>query len=183
MLGLNRAVSKTILGKSANSVACVFVSYRSVDRQMATEIDIAIRKTGIDTYFDASDSQLQSATATGDAPRVVQQIDKGLSASSHLLGIISERTKGSWWVPYEIGWARHATKSTSHLIAGDVKEIPAFIQASNLLLDLDAFSTWLESVGPRPLHASASLKKSMPNLSIPNLPSFRIATQIRFTHS
>lgn len=119
----------------------------------------------------------------GDAHRVTAQVDAALRASSHLLGIISQRTKGSWWVPYEIGAARHASKPTAHLISADAKELPEFIQASKVLLDLYDFRNWLESVGPRPIYASASLKKSMPNFSSPYISELRNLDQVRFTSS
>ncbi len=55
-------------------------------------------------------------------------IERGLWPATRLLGIISKNTKGSWWVPFEFGVARHKQVPISLLLLEDVDELPSYLK-------------------------------------------------------
>src|SRR5438477_7977751 len=84
----------------------VFLSYSRQDKEKARDIAQALKASRVDYYFDEDDEELQLADENNDHVKVANCIENGLESCTHLLGIITDNTKGSWWVPYEIGSAR-----------------------------------------------------------------------------
>jgi hypothetical protein len=94
-----------------NTVPCVFLSHKSEDKDWVRTIGEYITKVyEFDIYLDEQDEKLQKATQTGDSAAVTACIQKGIDYSTHLLCFVSEKTKESWWVPYEIGYATASPK-------------------------------------------------------------------------
>ena len=79
---------------------------------------------GVNIYLDILDAPLQAATETENDSLIVESIKKGLECSTHLLCLISDKTRLSWWVPYEIG------------IADD---IPSFLKIHPAFYNVDEF--------------------------------------------
>lgn len=181
MAGRNRALRGTVLAKSNAVLACVFVSHRAVDSAVSRTVNGMILAAGFDTYFDEDDVALQQATGQGDVPGVVGRVEQALRVATHLFGIISNATQGSWWVPYEIGAARLSGKRTAHLLLEEVEELPEFIKASQLLLDNIDLRGWIASLGP--YHLRDSLKKSLATSSVPRVAGGRFVESIRFKKS
>ena len=98
----------------------VFVSYQRVDVQKATEISIGLTALGITTYLDLMDPVLRT---TSD---ITKQILFQLGRCTHLMAVISNSTRASWWVPFEIGAATHnETRITSY--RRDDTQLPQFL--------------------------------------------------------
>ena len=134
MAGINRALQENrILAKSneSTSVPCIFLSHISIDKSAATAIGNYITRQGdIDTYLDINDQELQDAANSGNAARITQFIERGLSHSTHIMCLVSKDTVGSWWVPYELGFAKKAGKSLSTMkLKGEVA-LPPFLEIS-----------------------------------------------------
>lgn len=110
----------------------------------------------VDYYFDREDVDLQLADEQHDHLKVVHCIENGLAACTHLLGIITEHTKDSWWVPYEIGSATGRQRECAHLIDGEVDELPSYIQAAEILPDQAALQKWLPKDPKSGFHINAS---------------------------
>lgn len=121
----------------------VFISHSRLDKDKAREIAKALGASKVDYYFDEDDEEPQLADEEKDHLTVVRSIEAGLTACTHLLGIITENTKGSWWVPYEIGSATGRRQSCAHLIDGDVDTLPSYIRAATILPDRQALRDWL----------------------------------------
>lgn len=138
----NAAVTESVTFASGGSPA-VFISHSRYDKEKARELAHALMKAEVDIYFDEQDTDLQLADERNDHPKVVECIDAGLVACTHLLGIITENTKDSWWVPYEIGGARGRKRICAHLIDKEVKSLPSYIQAEMVLADKSELKTWL----------------------------------------
>ena len=56
-------------------------------------------------WLDAADTDLAVAAAAGLSGEraLVHAIERGINHSSHVLGVLSGLTAGSWSVPYESG--------------------------------------------------------------------------------
>lgn len=77
----------------------VFISYTSTDRPTALMIDAALKRNSISTYLDVLDAESQSTD------NITEVIMKNIVSCSHMIALVSDRTKSSWWVPFEIGEA------------------------------------------------------------------------------
>lgn len=174
---------KSYLRRLDPSQACIFISHSSKDKAEARAIANAILAMSTNVYFDEQDDCLKRNEA--GASGIVKCIDDGLTASSHLLGIITHNTKDSWWVPYEIGGASGQKKPCAHLVAGNVDALPAYIAAGNILADQDDLAKWAASIrGHTRDYLFENLRKSATYGSARGidsvLPQFRSRTQLRF---
>ena len=121
----------------------VFILHSHLDRDKAREIAGALRASRVDYYLDEEDEGPQIATEAEKHAIIVQRIEAGLEACTHLLGIITENTKSSWWVPYEIGSATGHGRNCAHLIDAEVEQLPSYIQAATIVPDRHALQDWL----------------------------------------
>ena len=133
MAGINRALQENrILAKSneSTSVPCIFISHISIDKSAATAIGNYITRQGdIDTYLD-----------------ITQFIERGLSHSTHIMCLVSKDTVGSWWVPYELGFAKKAGKSLSTMkLKGEVA-LPPFLEISELIRGTKGLNAYLTAI-------------------------------------
>jgi hypothetical protein len=132
MAGINRAKQQPIYSNysspSNTPKPCVFISYTKKDKAAAETVEEEFRKYGIDTYFDENDSILIDAVNKEDAEKITAQIQKGIEKSTHILCILSDKTKDSWWVPFEIGYGKKSSVSLSTLSLKDVQRLPAYLQ-------------------------------------------------------
>ena len=97
------ADAKRLLGLPSRP--CVFISYRHhrLDRRLAKEAAVLLTDMGADIFFDEQDACLQGAV---DDAVVALCIEAGLERSTALLGIVTEHTFSSPWIPYETGGER-----------------------------------------------------------------------------
>ncbi|MGL5488572.1 toll/interleukin-1 receptor domain-containing protein [Aeromonas veronii] len=78
----------------------IFISHQQQDSVTATEVKNHLKtRHDIECYLDVIDPNLVKGEEIADYVR--EELDK----CSHLLAIVSNATKGSWWVPWEIGVA------------------------------------------------------------------------------
>lgn len=146
MKGTNRFPSLFSIKEShagTQSALCVFISHSRKDKAEAREVAEFITDLGLDIYFDEKDLSLQLADEVKDHAKVVKCIQDGIEHSTHLLGVVTENTKESWWVPYEIGYATGKQNQCAHLIQADVTQLPSYIQVSKVLADMSALKSWL----------------------------------------
>lgn len=122
---------------------CIFISHRKDDIEKARQVGKYLKELDLNIYLDENDKGLQSADAVGDHAKVVEYIDGALDACTHFLGIITPNTRGSWWVPYELGMARRAGRECAHLIESTVDELPSYIQVGRILPDVVSLRKWL----------------------------------------
>lgn len=79
----------------------IFISHRRVDSKIAVAISEYLReKHEVETWVDELDPYLSE---NGDD--LSDYIQTMLSKCDHLMVVVSENTRGSWWVPFEIGMA------------------------------------------------------------------------------
>ena len=182
MTGKNVFESVLRYGKHiVGSETCVFISHNSRDKPMARAIAGTLTEAGINIYYDEHDKLLQLATEFSDNKAIVKCIEDGLDSSSHLLGLITKTTYGSWWVPYEIGGASGRSKECAHIIAADVDRLPAYIKIAPVLLDIEDLFKWI----PRPLlYSTKTLKESVSLSAMSKLktyvPEYRKTKMIKY---
>lgn len=145
---------------------CVFVSYKGDDKPAARAVVEVLKNNNIDYYFDEHDQMLRIAHAGQDHAGVVRFIEEGVAASTHILAVISNKTKESWWVSFEIGSGRRKKAEVAYLALQDVHQLPSYLQiATQLKTDIDV-GTWIRN------NFGAFVTKSYTesSVSIPNVP-------------
>ena len=66
---------------------------------MAVDVARAMQSQGVSAWVDAAYPTIQ------DGPDLADHIAQVLGRSSSLLAVVTKDTRGSWWVPFEIGIA------------------------------------------------------------------------------
>lgn len=123
-------------------MARVFLSHSSADKSAALALKARIEALGATVYIDSDDFQLQMAHLAGNHEVVVQRIEHGLAKSTHALVVVSESAKGSWWVPWEAALARAEDKELAHFALKDVERLPAWLEITTSLPDLQSLDAW-----------------------------------------
>lgn len=130
-----------------STTSCIFISHKSEDKEKAIKIGDYIKAVAkIDIYLDINDDGLQGAISRGDDHSIVKYIEKGLDTSTHILCLISNRTNISWWVPYEIGFAK---KSSMHIASIKLKtadDLPSFLKIEQQIYSIYQFNDYLKSI-------------------------------------
>ncbi|PTU01487.1 toll/interleukin-1 receptor domain-containing protein [Pseudomonas sp. HMWF031] len=82
------------------STVKIFISHQQQDANPALLVKTHLKQRhNIECYLDVIDPFLKRGEEIADHVR------RELAKCSHLLAIVSDATKGSWWVPWEIGVA------------------------------------------------------------------------------
>jgi hypothetical protein len=101
----------------------VFISHRTADDALAKAVRDRLTKVhGITCYLDDLDKE---AGAANQSNRVTALIVKRLTDCTNLLAVVTQNTRGSWWVPFEVGVARQAPRiitSYTNLVQGELPE-------------------------------------------------------------
>ncbi len=126
---------------------CIFISHKQEDSEAAKKIaDYIIERAGVDVYLDQNDYGLQHAVRWGNDEQIVRYIERGLNKSTHLLCLISDKTKESWWVPYEVGYAKSSQKDILSLKLKNVTDIPSFLKIEKVLSGTRSLNSYLENI-------------------------------------
>lgn len=163
MAGINRALNESLAKSSSATTACIFLSHISIDKASAMAIGRYITQQGdIDIYLDVNDPDLQAAVRTKDAACMTRFIERGLSRSTHIMCLVSVDTVRSWWVPYELGFAKSANKQLATLkLKGEV-ELPAYLEISEIIRGTKSLNQYLTAVrSGSTKHTSAPLTTSL----------------------
>jgi|GEM_PF-4100191 len=132
----------------------VFISHRMADKVVARNIARYFEFLGLHYYFDEQDTVLQQMLKEGhsDDRALVESIDVGLAHSTHVLAVLSERTMGSWWVPYEIGSGRARGCDIAHLLLPSISPemVPEYLRIYPQLWTSEDLFTWAKELIPWP---------------------------------
>lgn len=154
--GINKAIQKEwqlfekrrLLSDSEYSQnrTCIFVSHKKEDAEKARKITNYIMDCGIDVFFDENDEILSNPETNTDPVQVTNAINKALNRSTHMICILSEKTKASWWVPYEIGYVSNNRAFSNNdigiLLIKNITHLPEYLfLAKNIstTVELDNF--------------------------------------------
>jgi hypothetical protein len=125
---------------------CVFVSHKREDEGMARAVADALTAFEIDVWLDLDELGFPEPASKQEHQRLTLAIEAGLNASSHLLALITENTKGSWWVPFEIGTCRAKNKPLAFLLHAEVREIPSYFSVGTGLENKHDFYDWAKTL-------------------------------------
>lgn len=156
MAGRNRALQVPGLASfesnksyaSANEdKPCIFLSHISIDKTAVKSIaDYIMNQADIDVYLDIHDDELQRAVDREDSAEITALIERGIANSSHAMCLISEETIKSWWVPYELGYAKKSGKEISSLKLKGSFELPDFLKVGALIHGTKSLNVYIERV-------------------------------------
>ena len=170
MPGVNRFQSNNVAKAFSNEVttssACVFVSYKGDDKRAAEKIAGLLMSAGIDVYFDTNDYMLSVANHKNDHASVVSFIEEGVKKSTHILAVLSSRTKESWWVSFEIGSGRRKGCKIAFVALEDVESLPSYLMIAEKITSEYSLAKWIRS------NFSTYIAKSIGvnEVSVPKLP-------------
>ena len=127
---------------------CVFISHKKEDEAAAITIGTYLTDVvGVNIYLDTQDILLKEAVSTENDQKIVESIQTGLACSTHLLCLISDKTKLSWWVPYEIGFADKQKIDIAALKLKDIDDIPSYIKIRKTLFNMEDFLRYISGLG------------------------------------
>ena len=144
--GQNLAEQSRVFSSTSFSGVTIFLSHISIDKDVAIKIGQYIMDAGFDIYLDINDQKLQQAVKENNAAVITQCIEQGISKSTHIMCLISEKTKESWWVPYELGFGKKSGKIISSLCHRDVTYIPPYLRIATVLEGIESLNKYLESL-------------------------------------
>lgn len=152
MGGINRA-DPIILKEARYNFAsrrdkiCIFISHIRIDKPAAIAIGEYIKDNGgFDIYLDVYDDELQRADSEHNHKKITAYIEKGINECTHILCLVSNETKQSWWVPYEIGYAKKGSKDIASLILKDVETLPSFLNIERIIPGTKSLNAYLQSI-------------------------------------
>ena len=116
---------------------CVFISHKKEDQHIAVELGkFLMEQLGVDIYLDIFDPELQEAVSVENDAKIVASITNGLKLSNILLCVISDKTRLSWWVPYEIGIADSSQIEVASIRTKDIDDFPSFLKTKKTFNNL-----------------------------------------------
>lgn len=119
----------------------VFISHKQEDSSIALDVLTTLKSDGVDAYLDLLDGNLSS-----DGKQLTQHIKKRLNECTDLLVIISEKTKYSQWVPFEVGMASERDfPIVNYLKRGIV--LPGFLEYWPRLKDINDLHKYVSTKG------------------------------------
>jgi hypothetical protein len=143
------------LGKGAALAAvlnkpCVFISHKREDADMAQAVADTLVEMNVDVWLDLDELKLPPPKTAADHLELTEAIETGLQSSTHLLALITPRTRDSWWVPFEIGSCRALRKGLAFLLHRDVPNLPSYMVVGDKLIDKDSLCLWAEKLAKQP---------------------------------
>ena len=142
---------------------CVFISHKKEDEQAAIDIGRYLTDVvGVHIYLDFLDDKLQKATQIENDQVIVDSIKEGLKYSTHLLCLISDKTRLSWWVPYEIGVADDKNLKIASLKLNKTDDIPSYLKVHPAFYNVNQF---VEYTSTYKKYGQIFYEKSYRNLS------------------
>lgn len=115
----------------------IFISYRHIDAYFAGLVAESFKINNVPYYIDRLDPELKTDK------EITETISERVRECTHLMAVVSEATKYSWWVPFEIGLATAKDKRISTLTLTQI-ELPGYLNIWPVLRTWDHFHKYLE---------------------------------------
>ena len=114
----------------------VFISHKKEDSALALAIQKRFSQNGVSSYLDLLDENI-----TLGGKDLTEHIKASLNSCSDIIVVISEETKNSWWVPFEIGMSAQVDMPTVSFLRSDIK-LPSYLSywpRLKEILDIDKY--------------------------------------------
>jgi len=98
----------------------VFISYSSVDKAMASQIQKELKGLGINTFLDEKE--------IGWGDRILERVAQGITDCTDIVVIISPASLKSQWVSFEVGHAMALGKKVLPFLAHPSIDPPDFLR-------------------------------------------------------
>lgn len=144
--GINRAHSRYLLEKYIYQGNCIFISHKYEDLKAAKAVANCIMDYGIDVYLDDQDCELQKAVEAQNSEKIVSCIENGIKESTHILILVTENTRMSWWVPYETGYAKGVNKGIASLLLKSAEAFPDYLKIEKTLKGFNDLINYLRTL-------------------------------------
>lgn len=139
-----RAIFESYVATNQEEGNCVFISHKSTDMEAAEAVAKYLMMNGIDVYLDKLDTGLQQATKEQNAQAIVKSINRALMCSTNILVLVSNQTHASWWVPYEVGYAKKANKKiASALLLRNIDGFPDYLKIEKMIKSASEFKNYV----------------------------------------
>ncbi len=115
----------------------VFISHKKEDELVAMQIAIRLKKDNIEYYLDVLDP-----TITGSGERLTEHIKSSLGTCTDIIVVMSEKTRYSQWVPFEVGMAARTDMPTATYLSREVP-LPEFLSYWPRLRSVDDIDTYV----------------------------------------
>jgi len=92
----------------------VFISHKSTDSVPASQVQQAFQNQGVSAYLDVLDN------FEGEGEKLTAHIKEQLNKCTDIIVVMSESTKTSWWVPFEIGMSAQIDMPTATYLVRSV---------------------------------------------------------------
>jgi hypothetical protein len=118
----------------------VFISHRTADDAIARRVyDRLTNVHQIRCYLDDVDKEAGYANQTN---RITALIVSRVRSCTNLLALVTPNTRGSWWVPFEVGVAREAPRMISSFTNLAQEDLPEFLKEWPVLRGEGAIDTF-----------------------------------------
>ncbi len=92
----------------------VFISHKSTDSLSAKQVQQAFQSQSVPAYLDVLDDY------SGEGEKLTAHIKEQLNKCTDIVVVMSESTKTSWWVPFEIGMSAQIEMPTATYLVKSV---------------------------------------------------------------
>ena len=99
-----------------------FISHKQEDAATALLIEMELRKQGIPAYLDVLDSAV-----TSSGREMTEHIKEKINDCTDIIVIMSQLTRLSQWVPFEVGIAAQRDLPTATFLRADI-QVPEFLE-------------------------------------------------------
>lgn len=115
----------------------VFISHKDADSLQALLLKRAFEDEGVSAYLDVLDSSIN-----GGGKTLTEHIKNQLNQCTDNIVLMTEATKHSWWVPFEIGMSAQIDMPTASYLKENVV-LPSFLSYWPRLKTINDVSTYV----------------------------------------
>ena len=99
----------------------VFISHKNTDSWQALVLKKAFDRNHVASYLDVIDSSID-----GGGKELTDHIKENLNACTDIIVVMSEATKESWCVPFEVGMSAQVDMPTATYLKSDIL-LPSYL--------------------------------------------------------
>lgn len=116
----------------------VFISHKKEDGLRALLVKQTLDQKGVSSYLDVLDNEI-----TNDGKALTEHIKANLNSCTDVIVVMTETTKKSWWVPFEIGMSAQKDMPTASFLSSDV-ELPDYLSYWPRLKNVADIATYVD---------------------------------------